>query len=71
MDNLVKTSPVAALKLLGVEAAPKPPVTYQSGVNTEALGFRPQPPVERKSVMHGADTSQILGAWRAARPSDT
>jgi hypothetical protein len=70
LDALVKTSPAAALKLLGVGAAPKTPQTYLGTVNTTALGQRPQLPPEHKPVMFGADTADILAAWRRAAPTE-
>lgn len=70
LTKMAKTSPRAALELLGIksDSSPTPGVT-RGGVNTEALKHTQEAaPVQHKSVMGGHTTNQLLDAWRAAAP---
>lgn len=69
-SELARTRPNAALKLLGVEKKAVLPKQIQSTVNPEAFTQRPQDPPQRKSVMQGASTKDVVDAWRAAKPTE-
>ena len=65
LKELSAKSPQAVLQLAGikVEAAPVQKTPYSHGNDQP----RPQPkPEEAKSVMGGADTKQMVAAWRGA-----
>ena len=69
--DLAKRSPDAALKLFDLKSQATPaPKSFTGSVNTDALPPKPigQPP--RKNIMQGADTKEVVEAWRRAYPKD-
>lgn len=70
LNDLCGKSPKAALELLGVKSQAKPTgATPPTGsINSAALDLTKQPP-KPKPVMGGASTSEVLAAWRAAKPN--
>lgn len=67
LNDLCARSPNAAFELLGVKPGSgdtKP--AMRSSVNTELL--KPNEAPKPKSVMGGAKTSDVIEAWRAAKP---
>ena len=71
LTDLASTSPKAALELFGANLKEKPSTSAPSGtINLQALNLQQQP-VTQKPVMGGASNSDIVSAWRAARPQTT
>lgn len=65
LNAIARRSPKAALELFGL--TPKPngaPKQFTSTVNTEVLTHRAQPEFQKKPLMHGADTKDIIAALR-------
>lgn len=69
LSALVRTSPTAALKLVGIDpASASTPKPILGSVDTTRLHSQHQPATKPKPVMFGAKTSDVLEAWRAAAP---
>lgn len=67
LNDVCAKSPNAAFELLGVKAVVKTaPTSTKGSINTEAL--KPAAPAKPKSVMAGASTTDVIAAWRAAKP---
>lgn len=70
LNDLCDKSPKAALELLGVKPKPTTAATTVTGSTVDpsrlAASQNPQKP---KSVMGGAATSEVIAAWRAAKPT--
>jgi len=69
LNDMAASAPLAVLKYFDEKpAAPRP--TTEGSVNTEAFSQRPQNPQEHKSVMFGASTDDLIGAWRRHKPEE-
>lgn len=70
LNDVVAASPNAAFELFGVNKSNSTsvPAGTRSTVNTDA--FKPTPPTQKTSIMGGADTSDMVAAWRAAKPTE-
>lgn len=70
LNDLCAKSPKAALELLGVKATSKgtAPTSTAGTIRTEGLDASKNP-TKPKPVMGGASTSELLAAWRAAKPT--
>jgi hypothetical protein len=70
LNDVVAASPNAAFELFGVNKSNSTsvPAGTRSTVNTDA--FKPQPPTQKASIMGGADTADMVAAWRAAKPTE-
>jgi hypothetical protein len=71
LTSMSKTSPRAALELLGIKGDSTPTTTASSrgSMNTEA--FKPTEGSKTvKTVMSGASTKQIMAAWEAFKPKE-
>lgn len=69
LTDLAAKSPVAALELFGANAKERATTAVPSGtINPQALAQNQQA-VASKPVMAGASTSDLLNAWRAAKPT--
>ncbi len=68
LENMARTSPKALFKLAGISAENVPENKKTRGtINTESLATSlHERPKERKSIMYGADTKQVISAWNAA-----
>lgn len=70
LNSVVAKSPEAAQKLLGLEPKKTTGVAKTHGsVNSAALQFREQTPPERKKIMMGATTTDIVAEWRRHDPT--
>jgi hypothetical protein len=72
LSTLVRTTPSAAMELLGLKpAGAARPNPSKGSINAEAFSSVPRTDSQpRKSVMFGAKTSDMVDAWRAAKPTD-
>lgn len=70
LNDVVAASPNAAFELFGLkkDSSTSVPSGTRSTVNTDA--FKPTPPTQKTSIMGGADTSDMVAAWRAAKPTE-
>lgn len=69
LNGLAASSPASVLKMAQLGAKPKPAPSQQSSVNTGAfIANSASQPAERKTVMFGATSADILDSWRASRP---
>lgn len=71
IKDIAQKSPEAALKLCGVEQETTTKASESvttSTVNTLAAAQQEPDPAKPKSVMSGADTKDLVAAWRAAKP---
>lgn len=66
LNNLAASSPKAVFAIFGSEAKPSSQEFSKSTVNTEAFRSTETQQKPIKSVMHGASTSELVNAWRAA-----
>lgn len=68
LSDMVRKSPVAALRLMGVEGGKGVRKPLSSDVNTEALALNPVRKPDHKNVMQGSTTKDLVDAWRRAAP---
>lgn len=72
LEAMAKTSPKAALELLGVKPAQGTPVAHsRSTINTEGLSQVKQEPATRRLMTGGATQADIMAAWRDAGKPQT
>lgn len=72
LNRLAATSPAAVLKLAGIQETPE--VNHTPGktagtVNTEAFRSQQPPGTTQSAKVQGGKTSDLVSAWRAAKPS--
>lgn len=66
LNQLASTSPVALLRLAGIDNKPTAPTKLHTGINTEAFRSN-QPPAEKTAyVGNNPSTKKVVEAWRAA-----
>lgn len=72
LEAMAKSSPKAALELLGVKPAQGAPVAHsRSTINTEGLTQVRQDPAPRRLMTGGATQADIMAAWRDAGKPQT
>jgi chaperonin cofactor prefoldin len=70
LNDLCAKSPKAALELLGVKPKPATAASTAAGSRVDPSRLASlQSPQQPKSVMGGASTSEVIAAWRAAKPT--
>jgi hypothetical protein len=70
LNELCAKSPKAALELLGVKPKPTTAASTVTGSTVDPSRLAAlQNPQKPKSVMGGAPTSELIAAWRAAKPT--
>jgi hypothetical protein len=67
LEALAAQSPKAVLEYFGTSSSATNPIVGGS-VNTDALANSVQPVVEKKQIMFGATSADLVNAWRAAKP---
>jgi len=66
LNDMASRSPAAVLKLAGLNSKPAPSMPLDSSVNTEALRQSVQSTTPSSKVPLGANTKDMVNAWRAA-----
>lgn len=68
LNDLAATSPKAVLEYFQISKGSSPKPT-EGSVNADALTSVVKPTEVKKSIMFGANSADILSAWRSAAPS--
>lgn len=68
LTSLCESSPTAALQLMGVDNTAQPAQKLETDIIDGKPPVGELPP--HKSIMFGANSSEILNAWRAAAPAE-
>ena len=63
LTKMASTKPLAVRKLLGLDLKRESSTPLTSSVNTATLAQQNQQPVERKKVMLGGSTKDVVAAW--------
>lgn len=68
LETLAASSPKAVLEYFELSQTVTKPIV-EGSVNTDALQLNVSQPVEKKQIMFGATSQDLVNAWRAAAPS--